>query len=138
MVRGIHSRASRWLEEAGDAEASIRHARAAGETGRAAQLVWSQVAHCIDTGQTATLERWIDSFTNTEVVARATQDGLLSLAKLVARVRGGDIDPKDLAIGTAEPIDGLNELEDLGVPVHQGVKRAFADILTRVKQKKNQ
>lgn len=60
------------------------------------------------------------------------EDGRLSLAKLVARVKGGDIDPKELAIGTAESIDGLGQLREFGVPVHDGVKRAFADILGRV------
>jgi CRISPR-associated protein Cst2 len=59
--------------------------------------------------------------------------GRLSLAKLVARVKGGDIDPAELAIGTAEPIDGLDELKAKKVAVHDGVKKAFADILGRVR-----
>jgi CRISPR-associated protein Cst2 len=60
------------------------------------------------------------------------EDGRLSLAKLVARVRGGDIDPTELVVGTAESIDGLGQLRELGVTVHDGVKKAFAGILTRV------
>jgi CRISPR-associated protein Cst2 len=60
------------------------------------------------------------------------EDGRLSLARLIARVKGGDIDPKELAVGTAEAIDGIGELRDLKVPVHDGVKKAFTDILTRV------
>jgi CRISPR-associated protein Cst2 len=60
------------------------------------------------------------------------EDGRLSLAKLVARVKGGDIDPTELTVGTAEPIDGLDELRKLKVPVHDGVKKAFSDILARV------
>lgn len=60
------------------------------------------------------------------------EDGRLSLAKLVARVKGGDILPKELAIGTAEPIDGLDELKKLDVPVYDGVKKAFSDILAQV------
>jgi CRISPR-associated protein Cst2 len=60
------------------------------------------------------------------------EDGRLSLAKLVARVKGGDIDPTELAVGTAEPIDGLDELRKLKVPVHDGVKKTFSDILARV------
>ncbi len=60
------------------------------------------------------------------------ENGRLSLAKLVARVRGGDIDPKELVIGTSESIDGLGQLRELGVKVHDGVKKAFADILARV------
>jgi CRISPR-associated protein Cst2 len=83
------------------------------------------------------------------------EDGRLSLAKLVARVKGGDIDPKELSVGSQiwdfhrsngsagkekeEPeshhlIDGLEDLRKLGVPVHDGVKKAFADILARVRQ----
>ncbi|HEY7425609.1 MAG TPA: type I-B CRISPR-associated protein Cas7/Cst2/DevR [Gemmataceae bacterium] len=60
------------------------------------------------------------------------EDGRLSLQKLVARVKGGDILAKELAIGTAESIDGLEELKKLDVPVYDGVKKAFADILARV------
>lgn len=62
------------------------------------------------------------------------EDGHLSLRKLVARVKGGDIAAEELAVGTAEPVEGLDELKALGVPVHEGVKRAFADILGRVGQ----
>lgn len=61
-------------------------------------------------------------------------DGRLSLEKLVARVRGGDIAAGELAVGTAEPVEGIAELKALGVPVYGGVKRAFADILARVGQ----
>ena len=60
------------------------------------------------------------------------EDGQLSLAKLVARVKGGDIDAKELAVGTAESIDGLDGLRQLKVRVHDGVKKAFADLLVRV------
>ncbi len=60
------------------------------------------------------------------------EDGRLSLAKLVARVQGGDIDASELAIGTAEPVAGLEGLKALGIAVHAGVKKAFADILSRI------
>jgi CRISPR-associated protein Cst2 len=60
------------------------------------------------------------------------EDGRLSLAKLLARVRGGDIEAKGLVVGTAEPISELTELRGLGVAVHDGVKKAFADILVQV------
>lgn len=60
------------------------------------------------------------------------EDGSLSLKKLLARVTGGDIDPKDLIVGSAESIDGMSELKAAGVAVHLGVKTAFADLLSRV------
>ena len=47
-------------------------------------------------------------------------------------MKGGDIDAKELAVGTTESIDELDELRQLGVPVHDGVKKAFADLLVRV------
>ena len=60
------------------------------------------------------------------------EDGRLSLGKLVARVRGGDIDPTELLIGTTESIEGLKELRDLKVSAFDGVKKAFTEILARV------
>jgi CRISPR-associated protein Cst2 len=62
------------------------------------------------------------------------EDGRLSLAKLVARVKGGDISPSELAVGTAESIDGLEELKKLKVAVHDGVKKAFTAIISRVRE----
>lgn len=61
-----------------------------------------------------------------------SEDGRLSITRLLDRVTGDDIDPKELVIGTAEQIDGLGQLRKLGVLVHDGVKKAFADILARV------
>lgn len=60
------------------------------------------------------------------------EEGGLSLEKLVKRVAGGDVDPTELAVGTSEDIEGLSKLKTLGVRVHDGVKKAFADILARV------
>lgn len=60
------------------------------------------------------------------------ETGAVTLAKLVARVRGGDIDPSELAIGTAEPVTDIDELKALGAPIYTGVKAAFADILARI------
>lgn len=63
-----------------------------------------------------------------------SEDGRLSLEKLVARTKGGDIDPKDdyIAVGTAEKIDGLEELGALNVNVFSGVKKAFAAVLAQI------
>ena len=47
---------------------------------------------------------------------------------------GGDIDPKELIVGSAESIDGVSELKAAGVAVHLGVKAAFADLLSRVEK----
>jgi len=60
------------------------------------------------------------------------ENGCLSLARLLARVKGGDVVANELAVGTAEAVEGLNGLKELGVKVYPGVKAAFADILGRV------
>jgi CRISPR-associated protein Cst2 len=60
------------------------------------------------------------------------ENGKLSAKRLLDRVKGGDVAPGELAIGSAETIEGLKDLEKLGVKVYLGVKAAFADILARV------
>jgi len=62
------------------------------------------------------------------------ENGKLSAKRLLDRVRGGDITPNELIVGTAEPIAELPDLEKLGVKVYAGVKAAFADLLARVKK----
>ncbi|MEI7687001.1 MAG: type I-B CRISPR-associated protein Cas7/Cst2/DevR, partial [Planctomycetota bacterium] len=62
------------------------------------------------------------------------ESGKIKLDKLVARVTGKDIDPKDLVVGTPEPVAGLDALKELGVAVHPGVKAAFTDILARIEK----
>jgi CRISPR-associated protein Cst2 len=62
------------------------------------------------------------------------EDGQLSLRKLAARVSGGDIDPKELIVGTAEAVEGLDDLEKAKVAIHKGVKAAFSDLIARVQK----
>jgi CRISPR-associated protein Cst2 len=86
-----------------------------------------------DFGPEAVVLRWtVDPAPRIMFCFEQHENGRLSLGKLLARVKGGDIDPKELTVGTAEPIDGVEELKGLKVVVHDGVKKAFADILTRV------
>ncbi len=65
------------------------------------------------------------------------ETGPLTLEKLLKRVTGGDIDPKELVVGTADSVERLKELGDAGVEIHKGVKAAFTDILARVRDDKN-
>ena len=62
------------------------------------------------------------------------ENGELSLMKLVKRVQGGDIEASELIVGTSAEIEGLKDLKDAGVEVHDGVKSAFADLIARVKK----
>lgn len=61
------------------------------------------------------------------------ENGRLTLDKLVATVKGGDIDANELVFGSAgTEIEGTEVLRDLGVAVFPGVKAAFAELLKRV------
>jgi CRISPR-associated protein Cst2 len=61
------------------------------------------------------------------------ENGPLTLDKLLNRVKGGDIDPKELIVGAAEPVGKLEDLQAAGVSVYPGVKSAFEDVLNRVR-----
>ena len=71
LVKPLHARASRWLEENGDVECAIAHAIRAGEVDRSARLIWSQVPDYLASGRVATLEQWLDAFTSRQVAAHA-------------------------------------------------------------------
>ncbi|MFL6136968.1 MAG: LuxR C-terminal-related transcriptional regulator [Frankiaceae bacterium] len=71
LVAQLHSRASRWLEAAGYVEEAIQHAQAAHDVARAARLVWSQTAALVASGRSQTLRRWLDGFSNEQVVGHA-------------------------------------------------------------------
>lgn len=62
------------------------------------------------------------------------EDGVMRLTKLLSRVEGKDIDPKELIVGTAEKVDGLDELKAMGANVHGGVKAAFAEAIARIRK----
>src|SRR4051794_6259745 len=71
LVPTLHARASRWLEEAGDIQAAIMHAQAAGEIVRAVGLVWTHAADWVGSGRVDVLRSWVDSFTDEQVVTYA-------------------------------------------------------------------
>jgi LuxR family maltose regulon positive regulatory protein len=58
----LHRRASDWYHEQGDTEEAVSHAHAAGDRGRAAELIWMQVVPQLAAGRVATLERWLAAF----------------------------------------------------------------------------
>jgi hypothetical protein len=61
--------------------------------------------------------------------------GRLSLKTLLQRIKGGDVEGKEVYLGTA--IDGIPELDALkgeGVNVFPGVKKAVEAVLAKVKE----
>ena len=71
LERALHGRASRWLERHGEQATATDHAIAAGQTDRAARLIWQQVPLHLSVGNVAVVETWLASFTEHELRAQA-------------------------------------------------------------------
>lgn len=56
----LHARASEALESRGDVDGAVRHAVAAGDTGRAADLVLQHTFEAIDQGEAGRLGQWLE------------------------------------------------------------------------------
>jgi CRISPR-associated protein Cst2 len=94
--------------------------------------------------------RFLYDFSPEVVVLRLTHDpaprmllcfdegerGEVSLERLLARVRGGDIGADELVVGSVlSNVGSLHELEGLGVKVHRGVKAAFDQVIASVRER---
>jgi len=89
LVAQLHSAASKWLEDYGDAAQAIKHAIAAHQISRAARLIWSEVPFLLATGRTSAVENWLESFTSREVAGHAR---LALTAAWCAIQRGHSVD----------------------------------------------
>jgi LuxR family transcriptional regulator, maltose regulon positive regulatory protein len=83
----LHRRASRWHEEHGDVDAAISHAIAAGDSARVDALTWQAVPLFVSIGRTATVERWLEPFSATEIAARPA----LTVSAAWAALTAGDM-----------------------------------------------
>ncbi|HSP39781.1 MAG TPA: LuxR C-terminal-related transcriptional regulator, partial [Frankiaceae bacterium] len=92
----LHARASRWFEANSRVSPAIAHARAAGDAARAAELVWAETPRLLATGHRGTVERWLEDFSRSDLVA----DPLLALANAWCAMSSGE--PVDPWLVTAE------------------------------------
>jgi LuxR family maltose regulon positive regulatory protein len=102
----IHLRASEWLEQNGDADAAIHHAMRAGAVERAEDLVVRSYAPYAASGRHATIQRWLDLFSEEQL---STTPFLVALATY-SRLPAGDgagaahwLDRAERVIGDADP-----------------------------------
>jgi LuxR family maltose regulon positive regulatory protein len=65
----LHERASAWYAQRTDYDRAVPHAIAAGDVDAAGALIWSQAVDYASAGRQATLERWLNRFTNPEIEA---------------------------------------------------------------------
>jgi LuxR family maltose regulon positive regulatory protein len=82
-VAGLHRRASAWYQEAGDAVAAVRHALAAGDVARAAELVELATPALGRERREAVIRAWVDALPgdvvrNRPVLAIGLVGGLMS------------------------------------------------------------
>ena len=90
VVPALHLRASRWCERQGDPVAAVRHAMAAGDADRAADLVEAAAPTLRRNRQEATLRRWIDELPD-EVVQRRPVVAITFIGALMSSNEFGDV-----------------------------------------------
>jgi LuxR family maltose regulon positive regulatory protein len=97
LVDDLHRRAAAWFEAEGDRPEAIRHALAAGEVAKAAELIELAVPDLRQVRQDATLRRMLDALP-AEVFADRP---VLNLAMVGARMVTGDV------AGVAQRLDAI-------------------------------
>ncbi|MDQ1674460.1 MAG: LuxR family transcriptional regulator, maltose regulon positive regulatory protein, partial [Frankiaceae bacterium] len=76
LVPVLHRRAADWHEQQGDLDEAIRHALAAGDLHRSAELIWIGLPGRLTVGERSDVENWLAGFTVQQLLA----DPLLALA----------------------------------------------------------
>jgi LuxR family transcriptional regulator, maltose regulon positive regulatory protein len=95
---GLHRRASEWYEQNGEPSEAIRHALAAGDFGRAADLVELAIPDMRRTRQEAAVHGWLKTLPDELVRARP----VLSVGLAGAMLAGGDLDGVEARLRDAE------------------------------------
>ena len=88
QVPGLHRRASAWYERSGEPSEAIRHALAAGDFGRAADLVELAIPAMRRTRQEATVQGWLEVIPDELIRVRP----VLSVAFAAALLARGELD----------------------------------------------
>lgn len=82
----LHERASRWYAERGEIDRAVPHAIATGDVDLAGDLIWSHAATYSSVGREATLELWLDAFSEPQIEACAP----LCLVRATCGLSAGD------------------------------------------------
>jgi LuxR family transcriptional regulator, maltose regulon positive regulatory protein len=117
LVPVLHRRASTWFEREGLVGAAIRHAIAAGEYARTGTLIARHWLSYLATGQTATLERWLDALPEDLVSGEAA----LALVKAWISAAYGRGEERERYLALAEGNSYEGRLPDGTTSVESGV-----------------
>ena len=102
MAPVLHHRAAAWFEDAGDVEAAIHHAAAAGEFAQAGALIAGYWASYIRQGRIATVQRWLDRLPDDVITANAP---IALLAAWVGGLSNSSRDEIERRLAAAEASD---------------------------------
>jgi LuxR family maltose regulon positive regulatory protein len=69
LVAELHRRAARWFEQHGTAAEAVEHALAANDTNLVVRLLTAHAARIAATGQTQTLQRWLDALPHEQLLS---------------------------------------------------------------------
>ena len=134
VVAELHARASRWYDDAGEAVPAVRHALAAGDLERAADLVEEVTPALRRDRQEATIRRWVDDFPDDVVSARpvlaidfvgalmsSNEFGdvarrLLQIEPLLPAIRAHLSHDGEVAVGSGPEIVAVDDAELARVP----------------------
>jgi LuxR family maltose regulon positive regulatory protein len=132
-VAGLHTRASVWLEEQGDAVGAVDHAFAGGDAARVARLIWSNAARYLSYGRSTTVEQWLEPFTTEQLAEQPA----LALTKGWWSITAGDTGAVEHWLALAERADADERLAD-GTPLRAATLLLHAVIgtegITRVRR----
>jgi LuxR family maltose regulon positive regulatory protein len=96
----LHRLASGWYAQTGDVDAALHHALAAGDVARGGALLWGAAGNWAARGRNATLESWLDRFTDGEIATTPTLTVTAALSHL-AKGEGDLVERWAAAAGTA-------------------------------------
>jgi LuxR family maltose regulon positive regulatory protein len=99
-VAPLHSRAGRWFDEAGDPVAAVRHALAAGEVDRAADVVERATPALRRDRQESTIRRWATDFPDDVLAHRP----VLAIAFVGALMSSNEFADVDRRLRQVEPL----------------------------------
>jgi LuxR family transcriptional regulator, maltose regulon positive regulatory protein len=102
LVPALHRRAAAWYRDAGDVEAAIHHATAAGEFAEAGALIARHWLSYARRGQIATVQRWLDRFPNDVITASPP---MALLAAWVGGLCSGSLHELERWLAAAEASD---------------------------------
>ncbi|MBO9624931.1 MAG: helix-turn-helix transcriptional regulator [Microbacterium sp.] len=135
----MHLRASRWFQEHGQLPAAVDHAIAAGDLDAAAALVAAAAIHAYESGQVATLARWVEEIgdtallTNPSAVVVATWLSLLAGTDAAAGKWGTLLDRLPDADERAHGINLVSAKAMVrAIMLRRGMTAALADAETAV------